>query len=64
MLEAYDFGSEALNHRAKEIALALEKYLDNPWLDAPTHPDLHIDHLTTCSELDSLTPFSLTSSKP
>jgi hypothetical protein len=57
MLEAYDFGSEALNHRAKEIALALEKYLDNPWLDAPTHPDFHLDSPYDVYELDSLNAF-------
>jgi hypothetical protein len=57
MLEAYDFGSEPLNHRAREIALALEKYLDNPWLDAPTHPDFHIDSPYDVYELDSLNAF-------
>jgi len=57
MLEAYDFGSEALNYRAKEIGLALEKYLDNPWLDAPTHPDFHLDSPYDVYELDSLNAF-------
>ena len=57
MLEAYEFGSEPLNHRAREIALALEKYLDNPWLDAPTHPDFQIDSPYDVYELDSLNAF-------
>jgi hypothetical protein len=57
MLEAYDFGSEALNQRAREIALALEKYLGNPWLDAPTHPDFHIESPYDVYELDSLNAF-------
>jgi hypothetical protein len=57
MLEAYDFGSEALSHRAKEIALALEKYRGNPWLDAPTHPDFQIESPYDVYELDSLNAF-------
>jgi len=57
MLEAYDFGSDALNDRAREIALALEKYLGNPWLDAPTHPDFQITSAYDVYELDSLNPF-------
>jgi hypothetical protein len=57
MLEAYDFGSEALNDRAREIALALEKYLGNPWLDAPTHRDFQISSAYDVYELDSLNAF-------
>jgi len=57
MLEAYDFGSDALSHRAKEIALALEKYCGNPWLDAPTHPDFLIESPYDVYELDSLNAF-------
>lgn len=57
MLEAYNFGSEALNQRAREIALALEKYLGNPWLDAPTHPDFQIESPYDVYELDSLNAF-------
>lgn len=57
MLEAYDFGSDALSHRAKEIALALEKYRGNPWLDAPTHPDFHLETPYDVYELDSLNAF-------
>ena len=57
MLEAYDFGSDALSDRAKEIALALEKYRGNPWLDAPTHPDFHVETPYDVYELDSLNSF-------
>jgi len=57
MLEAYDFGSDSLNDRAREIALALEKYRGNPWLDTPTHPDFHIDSPYDVYELDSLNAF-------
>ena len=57
MLEAYDFGSEALNERAREIALALEKYRGNPWLDTPTHPDFHVESPYDVYELDSLNAF-------
>ncbi|HEY6803714.1 MAG TPA: hypothetical protein VI306_09060 [Pyrinomonadaceae bacterium] len=57
MLESYDFGSDALNERAREIALALEKYRGNPWLDAPTHPDFQINSPYDVYELDSLKTF-------
>lgn len=57
MLEAYDFGSDALNDRAREIALALEKYLGNPWLDAPTHPDFQVASPYDVYELESLNAF-------
>jgi hypothetical protein len=57
MLEAYDFGSDALNDRAREIALALEKYLGNPWLDAPTDPEFQISSPYDVYELDSLNAF-------
>jgi hypothetical protein len=57
MLEAYDFGSDALSDRAKELALALEKYRGNPWLDAPTHPDFHLETPYDVYELDSLNAF-------
>jgi hypothetical protein len=57
MLEAYDFGSDALTDRAREIALALEKYLGSPWLDAPTHPEFQISSAYDVYELDSLNAF-------
>jgi hypothetical protein len=57
MLEAYDFGSDALNDRAREIALGLEKYRGNPWLDTPTHPDFHVESPYDVYELDSLNAF-------
>ena len=57
MLEAYDFGSEALNERAREIALALDKYRGNPWLDTPTHSDFQVESPYDVYELDSLNAF-------
>jgi hypothetical protein len=57
MLEAYDFGGTALNDRASEIALALEKYCGNPWLDAPTDPTFHAASPYDVYELDSLNAF-------
>lgn len=57
MLEAYDFGSDALNDRAREIALALEKYLGNPWLDAPTNSDFQVASPYDVYELESLNAF-------
>jgi hypothetical protein len=57
MLEAYDFGSDTLNDRAKEIGLALGKYVGNPWIDAPTHPDFQADSPYDVYELDTLNAF-------
>jgi hypothetical protein len=57
MLEAYDFGNDALNNRAREIALALEKYLGNPWLDAPTDLEFQTASPYDVYELDSLNAF-------
>jgi hypothetical protein len=57
MLESYEFGSDALNDRAREIALSLEKYREDPWLDAPTHPDFKVDSPYDVYELESLNSF-------
>jgi hypothetical protein len=39
LLETYPFPSQAVRERAATLQLALEKYRDHAWLDAPTHPD-------------------------
>ncbi len=57
MLESYDFGSQQLNERAVALALALEKYVGNRYLDAPTHPDFLSDSPYDVYELDSLDAF-------
>ena len=57
MLEAYDFGADLLNDRARVLALALEKHLGNPFLDAPTHPEFFVESPYDVYELDSLTSF-------
>jgi len=57
MLESYPFQSQAVRDRAATLALALEKYRNHPWLDAPTHPDFAIDSPYDVYELDSLDAF-------
>jgi hypothetical protein len=57
MLETYPFQSQAVRDRAATLALALEKYRNHPWLDAPTHPDFAVDSPYDVYELDSLDAF-------
>lgn len=57
LLESYPFQSTAVKDRAATLALALEKYRNHPWLDAPTHPDFAVDSLYDVYELDSLDAF-------
>jgi len=57
LLESYPFQSAAVKDRAATLALALEKYRNHPWLDAPTHPDFAADSPYDVYELDSLDNF-------
>ena len=57
LLETYPFPSTAVRERAATLQLALEKYRDHPWLDAPTHPDFAADSSYDVYELDSLDAF-------
>ena len=57
MLGSYPFQSRAVTDRAATLALALEKYRDHSWLDAPTHPDFAADSPYDVYELDSLDAF-------
>jgi hypothetical protein len=57
LLESYPFQSAGVRERAATLGLALEKYRDHPWLDAPTHPDFAIDSEYDVYELDSLDAF-------
>lgn len=57
MLETYPFQNVAVRERAATLALALEKYREHPWLDAPTHPDFAADSAYDVYELDSLDAF-------
>jgi hypothetical protein len=57
LLESYPFLSAGVRERAATLALALEKYRDHPWLDAPTHPDFAADSPYDVYELDSLDAF-------
>jgi hypothetical protein len=54
LLDSYPFPSQAVRDRAATLALALEKYRDHPWIDAPTHPDFAADSTYDVYELDSL----------
>ena len=57
LLESYPFQSAGVRERAATLALALEKYRDHRWLDAPTHPDFAADSPYDVYELDSLDNF-------
>jgi hypothetical protein len=57
LLESYPFPSQSVRERAATLQLALEKYRDHPWLDAPTHPDFAADSAYDVYELDSLDAF-------
>jgi len=57
LLESYPFQSAGVRERAATLALALEKYRDHRWLDAPTHPDFAADSPYDVYELDSLDAF-------
>jgi len=46
-----------VRERAATLQLALEKYRDHPWLDAPTHPDFAAESAYDVYELDSLDAF-------
>jgi hypothetical protein len=57
MLDSYPFQAPAVRDRAATLAVALEKYRDHPWIDAPTHPDFATDSPYDVYELDSLENF-------
>jgi hypothetical protein len=57
VLESYPFQTVGVRERAATLALALEKYRDHPWLDAPTHPDFAAESPYDVYELDSLDVF-------
>ncbi|MBA3442484.1 MAG: hypothetical protein H0T92_21725 [Pyrinomonadaceae bacterium] len=57
MLSNYDYGSPQLRERAASLGLALEKYMKNPWLDAPMHEDFLQVSPYEVYELDSLDVF-------
>ena len=57
LLETYPFPSQAVRERAATLQLALEKYRDHAWLDAPTHPDFAAESPYDVYELDSLDAF-------
>jgi hypothetical protein len=57
MLTSYPFKHRAAQSRAEALSLALERFRDHPWLDAPTHPDFSIDSAFDVYELDSLDQF-------
>ena len=57
MMESYDFGHTDLNAHAAKLALKLEKYVGNGWLDQPTHPDFCVDSPYDVYELDALDAF-------
>lgn len=57
LLESYPFENQSVRDRAATLSLALEKYREHPWIDAPTHPDFVEDSPYDVYELDSLDNF-------
>ncbi|MGH9765165.1 MAG: hypothetical protein ACREAC_30385, partial [Blastocatellia bacterium] len=57
MLTSYPFKHKAAQERAESLSLALERFRDHAWLDAPTHPDFAVDSTFDVYELDSLEMF-------
>lgn len=56
-LRTYPFESEMVRERRETLVLALNNYIGNPWLDAPTHPDYEIKSPFDVFELGSLKDF-------
>ncbi|PYP85837.1 MAG: hypothetical protein DMF61_14855 [Blastocatellia bacterium AA13] len=57
LLKSYPFKHRAAQERAESLSLALERFRDHPWLDAPTHLDFAVDSPFDVYELDSLEMF-------
>jgi hypothetical protein len=56
-LRTYPFDSEMVRERRETLVLALNNYIGNPWLDAPTHPDYENKSSFDVFELGSLRDF-------
>lgn len=57
MLDSYEYGNPALNERARRLALRLDRYIGDPFLDAATHEDFLTDAPYDVYELSSLESF-------
>lgn len=57
LLKSYPFKHRAAQERAESLSLALERFREHAWLDAPTHPDFAVDSTLDVYELDSLEMF-------
>ena len=54
---SYPWKEQTIRARAAELQLVLSNYRGHAWLDAPTHPDFHVDTPADVYELDSLDKF-------
>ena len=54
LLRITPFKYAAANERCETLATALDPFRDDPYLDAPTHPDFLIDSRLDVYEIDSL----------
>lgn len=54
LLRITPFQYDAANSRCEELATALDTFRDDPYLDAPTHPDFLVDSRLDVYEIDSL----------
>jgi hypothetical protein len=49
--------AQSTQNRAEALSLALERFREHAWLDAPTHSDFGVDSAFDVYELDSLDQF-------
>jgi hypothetical protein len=54
LLRIARFRHQLMNERCEILSLALDSFRDDPYLDAPTHPDFLIDSRLDVYEIDSL----------
>ncbi|MDX6404639.1 MAG: type secretion system protein TrbE [Blastocatellia bacterium] len=54
LLRITPFKYDAANERCESLAIALESFRDDAFLDAPTHPDFLLDSRLDVYEIDSL----------
>jgi hypothetical protein len=54
LLKATPFKEPAARERSETLRISLESFRDDPWIDAPTHPDFLADSRLDVYEIDSL----------
>ena len=54
LLKATPFKEQAAKERSETLRISLESFRNDPWIDAPTHPDFLADSRLDVYEIDSL----------